>query len=149
MKTKPLWHDRSVEPVFIEEYAKDKENGRNAYIRIAFLMARPVEPDSDTLVFTIETMRVYREDPYGIVSWEIRSKEEGLVKWCYFDELISDEVQIPDSESPHCGNCEYWNERKSSKDYGQCIEWCITRHKNNGCRQYKRRKEKTENEVQK
>jgi hypothetical protein len=103
MNTKPLWHDRAEEPVFVEEYAKDKENGRNAYIRIAFLASRPLEPGSDTLVFTIETMRVYREDPYGIVSWEIRSKEEDLVKWCYFDELISDDVQIPDSDGYEVG----------------------------------------------
>ena len=139
MKTKPLWHDRAEEPVFVEEYAQ--YDGKQAYNRIAFLVAAPVEPDSGRNATFIETLRIYKEDTWRYGSWKVRREELGIVKWCYFEALISDEAQIPDSESPHCGNCEYWNERKSSKDYGQCIEWCITRHKNNGCRQYKRREE--------
>ena len=96
MKTKPLWHDRSEEPVFVEEYAKYE--GNQAYNRIAYLVSAPVEPDSGRNATFIESMRIYKEDTWRYGSWKVRREEEGVVKWCYFDALVSDDVQIPDKK---------------------------------------------------
>lgn len=138
MKTKPLWHDRAEEPVFVDEYAQ--YDGKQAYNRIAFLVAAPVEPDSGRNATFIESLRIYKEDTWRYGSWKVRREELGIVKWCYFEALVSDDAQIPDKDAPCCGNCAYWKKLKHD-GFGNCEEWCMPRTSENWCRQYKRREE--------
>ncbi len=138
MKTKPLWHDRSEEPVFVEEYAQ--YDGKQAYNRIAFLVAAPVEPDSGRNATFIESLRIYKEDTWRYGSWKVRREELGIVKWCYFEALISDDAQIPDKDAPRCENCAYGKKMKSD-GFLYCDEWCMPRTSENWCGQYKRREE--------
>lgn len=71
-----LWHDVKEEPVL----------GEKEYVRIAFVV-------NDDDVPGIDTMRIYQPDQWS-VPWTLTVKENRIVKWAYFDELVSNQTFV-------------------------------------------------------
>ena len=85
---KKIWHDIKEMPVI--------PNGE-VQVRIALFERRPVEHNTDLTFTIINSERIYREQDYTEKKWKLFVMEHHLEKWCYWNELVSDNV-ILDNE---------------------------------------------------
>jgi len=79
--TKKLWHDVKEEPVL----------GSADYVRIACLVEFDIS--WDVKARRIDTIRIYQPDQWT-VPWPLTVKENHIVKWAYFDDLISNQTFV-------------------------------------------------------
>ena len=81
---KKLWHSIDEEPELpVSCYS----------VRIAYLAKIPVDGFEKAFVTRIETFSLLKNNPWG-VQWKIRVKEKRMVKWCYWNDLVSENLNI-------------------------------------------------------
>lgn len=82
---KKLWHSIDEEPALPISCN---------HIRIACLVKIPVDGCENAFVTRIDTMSVFKNKPSWYISWKTRVKEKEMVKWCYWDDLVSENLCI-------------------------------------------------------